>query len=125
MPSAPNNPLREDVSALLDARRELGPDYDRATVEALLERIGGEVDRRVDIRLAAYGHQPQQRRERTGLDFWTVVLALGSFGIAIGAPGAAGDHMGPGATLLVSLIAWTAILAVNVAHAMARRRPPS
>jgi hypothetical protein len=46
---------REDVAATASVHRDLGPDYTDAVSEALVERIGTEIDKRVDARLAQRG----------------------------------------------------------------------
>ncbi len=43
---------RDDIAAAAAAHHELGRDYDGAVAEGLVERIGAEIDRRVDARLA-------------------------------------------------------------------------
>jgi len=42
---------REEIAASVGAHAELGPRYDAALAEGLVERIGEEIDRRVDARL--------------------------------------------------------------------------
>jgi nitrate/nitrite transporter NarK len=42
---------REEITASVAAHAELGPRYDTAVAEGLVERIGEEIDRRVDARL--------------------------------------------------------------------------
>jgi|SRR5215469_543216 len=42
---------RSDITAATAAHRELGSDYDDAVAESLVERIGAEIDKRVDARL--------------------------------------------------------------------------
>jgi len=42
---------REEIAASVAAHAELGPRYDAALAEGLVERIGEEIDRRVDARL--------------------------------------------------------------------------
>ena len=58
---------RDEISASVAAHAELGPRYDAAVAEGLVERIGDEIDRRIDARLqgpsgpgqqAQYGGQP-------------------------------------------------------------------
>jgi hypothetical protein len=49
---------RDEIAAAGAAHRELGPSYDDAVAEGLVERIGEEIDKRVDARLAQYGGQP-------------------------------------------------------------------
>jgi hypothetical protein len=44
---------RNDIAAAAAAHHELGRDYDAAVAESLIERIGAEIDKRVDARLSA------------------------------------------------------------------------
>jgi hypothetical protein len=46
---------REEIAASVAAHAELGSRYDAALAEGLVERIGEEIDRRVDARLRAMG----------------------------------------------------------------------
>ena len=120
--------ISDEVRASAAAHRDLGPGYETAVAEGLVERIGEEIDRRVDARL--YGQAPYQapprprlRREPVPgrLGFGTVVLALGSMGLAVGAS-AAVLHPGTGQAgtqWLVALI-WLVIGAINVAYARHR-----
>ena len=120
--------ISDEVRASAAAHRDLGPGYDAAVAEGLVERIGEEIDRRVDARLFSQTPsrtppRPRLRREPLAgrLGFGTVVLALGSMGMAIGAtatvlhPGQASGGM----QWLVALI-WIVIGAVNVAYARHR-----
>ena len=121
--------ISDEVRASAAAHRDLGPGYDVAVAEGLVERIGEEIDRRVDARLYSQApsqappRRPRPRREPLAgrLGFGTVVLALGSMGMAIGAtatvlhPGQASGGM----QWLVALI-WIVIGAVNVAYARHR-----
>jgi hypothetical protein len=124
--------IRDEVRASAAAHRDLGPGYDTAVAEGLVERIGEEIDRRVDARL--YGQAPYQpprprlRREPVPwrMGFGAVVLALGSMGMAIGAtaavlhPGDSSGQVSGGATVLIALI-WIVIGVVNVAYARYRQ----
>jgi hypothetical protein len=47
--------VRNDITAATAVHRDLGPDYDDAVAESLVERIGAEIDKRVDARLARQG----------------------------------------------------------------------
>ena len=112
--------ISDEVRASAAAHRDL---------EGLVERIGEEIDKRVDARLYSQApaqappRRPRPRREPLAgrLGFGTVVLALGSMGMAIGAtatvlhPGQASGGM----QWLVALI-WLVIGAVNVAYARHR-----
>jgi hypothetical protein len=134
-PARPTDSVRpvsisDEVRASTAAHRDLGPGYDAAVAEGLVERIGEEIDRRVDARL--YGQVPPRPRVRREpvpgrMGFGAVVLALGSMGMAIGAtaavlhPGAAPPgQLSGGAAVLIALI-WIVIGVVNVAYARYRQ----
>ena len=120
--------IRDEVRASAAAHHDLGPGYDTAVAEGLVERIGEEIDRRVDARM--FGHvqppaPPRPRRDpvpgRIGVA--SVFLALGSMALAIGATAAVlhpGDDQGPnvsgGQAVLIALI-WIVIGVINVAYA--------
>jgi hypothetical protein len=115
---------RDEITAAAAAHRELGPHYDDAVAEGLVERIGDEVDRRVDARLAHYGGAPAPARRAPGQvtpaapSSWPMIfLALGS--MTIGGFTAAGVLSSGGNAAVVALI-WIVIGVINVAYA--RRR---
>ncbi len=119
--------IRDEIQASAAAHRDLGSGYDSAVAEGLVERIGEEIDRRIDARL--FGHlqapAPPRRRDRAPgrLGVAPVFLAIGSMGLAIGATAAVlhpGDNppgtITAGQEVLVALI-WIVIAAVNIAYA--------
>jgi hypothetical protein len=120
--------IRDEVRASAAAHRDLGPGYDTAVAEGLVERIGEEIDRRVDARLfgqlqAPAPTRPRRVREPGRPGVAAVFLALGSMGLAIGATAAVlhpGDSppgtVSFGQSVLVALI-WVIIGVVNVAYA--------
>jgi hypothetical protein len=120
--------IRDEVRASAAAHRDLGPGYDTAVAEGLVERIGEEIDRRVDARLfgqlqAQAPTRPRRVREPGRPGVAAVFLALGSMGLAIGATAAVlhpGDSppgtVSFGQSVLVALI-WVIIGVVNVAYA--------
>jgi hypothetical protein len=120
--------IRDEVRASAAAHRDLGPGYDTAVAEGLVERIGEEIDRRVDARLfgqlqAPAPTRPRRVREPGRPGVAAVFLALGSMGLAIGATAAVlhpGDSppgtVSFGQSVLVALI-WIVIGVVNVAYA--------
>ncbi|HEV2934322.1 MAG TPA: hypothetical protein VJ347_16460 [Streptosporangiaceae bacterium] len=119
--------IRDEVRASAAAHRDLGPGYDTAVAEGLVERIGEEIDRRVDARLfgqlqAPAPSRPRRVREPGRPGVAAVFLALGSMGLAIGATAAVlhpGDNQGNvsgGQSVLIALI-WIVIGVVNVAYA--------
>jgi hypothetical protein len=104
---------REEVNAALHARGELEPEYEAALVEAFAQRIERAVDARVDERLAK-ARDARPARTSSGPDTGSIILALGSLGCGIGATGAA-TGMGSGG-VVVAIIVWIAIAAINVAN---------
>jgi hypothetical protein len=131
---------RDEIAAAGAAHRELGPGYDDAVAEGLVERIGVEIDKRVDARLAQYGGQPgphvppaqhsapaaqhsapPAQRSPGGQvspaarpPWSVVVLALGSMLMGTLASAAVLNSHGSGA--VVALV-WVVIGAINVAYA--------
>src|SRR5215472_8810489 len=110
---------REDIVAAAAAHQELGPHFDGAVAESLVERIGEEIDKRVDARLG-------ERSDRRGrVRRLTPAGQLSAMGLGIGATAAAlnaGDGLRPiesGQVFLCVLI-WVVIGIINVSYA--RRR---
>jgi hypothetical protein len=115
---------REDIAAAAAAHHELGSDYDGAVAEGLIERIGAEIDKRVDARLGQRDDKPVEHRRDSqpspaARTSWSmVVLALGSMGLGIGATGTIlGNNNGAG---YVVVLIWIIIGIINVSYA--RRR---
>jgi hypothetical protein len=108
----------EEIAAASAAHRELGPGYDDAVAEGLVERIGAEVDRRVDARLAQQG-LPARRLARpspSGTFFGLGSLAIGG----ITTVSIMNSH-GAGSAAVVILM-WLVIGVINVAYSWAHRR---
>jgi hypothetical protein len=103
---------RRDVETALEARRELGPEYERHVIDSFVDRI----ERRVDERL-----RETNRPAADGPRPIPLLLPLGSLGLGIGATGAAlGPTNGGAGGIAVAIIAWLAIALVNVAYALRR-----
>jgi hypothetical protein len=133
--------IRDEVHAAAAAHQDLGPGYDTAVAEGLVERIGEEIDKRIDARLYGqppypqgpfppqpYPQQPSRwhREPVPGrIGFGAVALGLGSMGLGIGAtaavlhPGSPAGQAGAGLQWLIVLI-WLVIGAINLSYA--RRR---
>ena len=120
--------IKDEVRASAAAHHDLGPGYDTAVAEGLVERIGEEIDKRIDARLFGQLQAPAPVRPRRApvpgrLGVGRVFLALGSMGLAIGGTAAVlhpGDNppgsMTFGQSLLVALI-WIVIGLINIAYA--------
>jgi hypothetical protein len=113
---------RADIAAAAAVHSELGPDYGDAVAEGLIERIGSEIDKRVDARLAQRGPaltpEPAPPQHRSS---WApVALGLGSMLIGLGVASQTLGFRGGGGRELVVVLIWIIIGIVNVAYA--RRR---
>jgi hypothetical protein len=139
---------RDEISASVAAHAELGPRYDAAVAEGLVERIGVEIDRRIDARLggqAGPGLQAQQQTRQSpayqgpflpapdrpaavpppapsrGGGFSGVVLGLGSMGLGVGATSVVVSHHPGGAPdVFMVLLIWAMIAVINIAHSQRR-----
>jgi hypothetical protein len=117
----------DQITAATAAHRELGPGYDDAVAEGLVERIGAEIDKRVDARLAQRGTAAPAARPGwvpAVIGTGSMVCGLGATAIVVFATatninGTFHDAVSSAQFLLVALI-WAAIAVVNVA--CARRR---
>jgi hypothetical protein len=110
MPDLP----RDELTATLAARHELGDERDRELVDSFLDRVGAAIDARVDARLDRASASAAARTVSRG----SVPLALGSMGIGIAVTGASSglDHGGA----LVAVVAWVVIAVINITHALGR-----
>ncbi|MFJ4097299.1 hypothetical protein ACIPYS_37530 [Kitasatospora sp. NPDC089913] len=126
--------LRRDLDATLQARKELGPEYESELVDSFLSRIDARLDARVERRVAerlgpadgygpAEGHGPAGAYARPGygprrfggrsatrLPIISLVLGIPLSGIAAGSSGFWG-----------LLVCWGGIVGVNVSSALAER----
>ncbi|MFC6082531.1 hypothetical protein [Sphaerisporangium aureirubrum] len=122
---------RDELRATVEARRDLGPEYESALVESFLEKVDGAIQARVRAEVAAqtghgppppgphgvpqYGPPPQkQKQQGDGM----IPIALGSLGIGIPLTAIAATQAGPAGLFL----AWAGIVVVNIAAALGRRR---
>ncbi|MFJ3516246.1 MULTISPECIES: hypothetical protein [unclassified Streptomyces] len=113
--------LKKEFDATMDARRELGPEYEAALVDSFVEKVDTQVRRRLaEERLAAArgdGRAPSTVAgdgnfgERFGFAIITLVLAIPLSAIA------AAHARLPGL-----IVAWAGIAGVNFLHAH-RLRP--
>lgn len=118
---------REDIAAAAAARRELGSSYDDAFADSLIERIGTEIDKRVDARLS--GRRRTRRADAASLERRRTLLKGAMVGAAAtGLPAAwvatASVAPGKGVVALIVVI-WVAIaagyLVVSWAHGQRQR----
>ncbi len=106
---------REDVEALLEVRRELGPSYDAALVDSFADRIERVVAERVDAQVAR-----RDAAQRSAAHSGGRQLALGIVSLVAAIPisivlAQVEDGLVP------LLVAWMGIVLVNMAHALQSR----
>lgn len=115
---------RNEMSAAAAASRELGPEYDEAVAAGLVDRIGDEIDRRIDQRVGAAAAPAQQKPQKPEKPEWhrwrpvytTVLFGGGSLGVGlVGSLGA--WSVGEPA---VAAVLWAVIALVNVVFTFAR-----
>ncbi|MEU9801689.1 hypothetical protein [Streptomyces sp. NPDC051000] len=111
--------LKKELDATLDARRELGSEYESALVDSFVEKVDVQLRRRLaEERLAAARGDHRAASpdsnfgERFGFAIITLVLAIPLSAIAAVQTGFKG-----------LLVAWAGIVAVNFVHATKSLRP--
>lgn len=134
------NPGRdEEIAASVGAHRDLGSAYDEAIAAGLVERIGAEIDRRVDERISQYerGRQPAVGHAGNSapagsqyrpafhpggqISWQQAILAFGSMVIGAITSGINAAH-GNGTWPVI--VIWIAIVVINVVIFRAGRRSP-
>jgi hypothetical protein len=114
----------DEVRAAAETHRELGPDYQAAVIESFLDKVGREIDARVDARLMAVT-QPGARAARSPSRGGSLALAIVSLGVGIPLTGITeGTHAG----IVALTVIWAAIAVINVAHTLSAAlssRPPA
>jgi hypothetical protein len=105
----------EEIRAAAETHHELGPRYQDAVIESFLDKVGREIDARVDARLAQQSAQPSPgyRRGHSGSPMALAITSM-ALGIPISAIAvAAGAHP---AGFMGLLVVWIAIAVINIAY---------
>ncbi|MBB6551943.1 hypothetical protein [Nonomuraea rubra] len=110
----PDKRLRDDLQATLDARRDLGPEYETALVDSFVERLDATIAARVRAEL---DHADPVRVKRRHPTAPMVPIVLGSLGIGVPLTAIAASAGGEGL-----FVAWLSIVLINVAAAVAIMR---
>ncbi|MEU6740383.1 hypothetical protein [Streptosporangium sandarakinum] len=115
------SPTGDELRASVEARRELGPEYEDSLIEGFLDKMGQEIDRRVEERVAARVPQkPEAPAVRPGVDAGQrLALAIVSIVLGVGSTVAfaiADRRAGP------MILVWLGIIVVNIAFARGSRR---
>jgi len=110
--AAPELP-RDDLAAAVEARRELGPESERAVIDSFLRRVEATIEERVDRRVA----ERVRPQSSLGPPRGSIPLALASMGMGIAVTGASSGLAEGG--MVVAIVAWIAIAVINIVY-MAR-----
>jgi hypothetical protein len=110
---------RNELEAVLEARRELGPRYDAALVESFADRVEAAIVQRVSAeavrRDAAIRARSSAGPRQLALGIVTAVAGVPVTAITLAVPE-------DGVVSLVSLVAsWTGLVWINLAHARQSR----
>ncbi|MBA2891064.1 hypothetical protein [Nonomuraea soli] len=107
--------IRQDLHATLDARRDLGPDYEHALVESFAARLDEVIAAKVASEVA--GQRKKSKKKQSGSAGTVVPVAICSliFGIPITA--IASEKAG----LVGLMVVWIGIALVNVAVVLSTR----
>lgn len=115
-PSVPDDSVeRSEIDALLETRRELGPEYDRALVDSFAARVEAAIDARKSSQSESSKHLAK-REEAIAKRRW--ILGIVSIGVGLPVTAVAGALTGIAGVVVV----WVGIVLVNLAHAIDRRR---
>jgi len=117
---------REDIAAATAAHAELGPGYDHAIAEGLIERIGDEIDKRVDARIGREtAGTPSTRAEpatpATRQAYWKGLAAgtvLASISMVVVAANV--GNINPSRLLVAAITLWAVLFAAYVISKRAR-----
>jgi hypothetical protein len=106
----------EEIRAAAETHDELGPAYRDAVIESFLDKVGREIDARVDARLAhqqAVQPSAQDRRGHSGSPMALAIISM-ALGIPLSAIAlAVGTHP---AGIVGLVVVWVAITAINIAY---------
>ena len=118
-----------ELRAAAETHKELGPEYRDAVLESFVERVGREIDARVDARLAQAAVRPVAPQPapappaRQPKQFSPLPMALGSITLGITITAIVVSAGAQPAGFWGLLVVWIAIAVINVAYA-AKLRPP-
>jgi hypothetical protein len=109
----------DEIRAAAETHRDLGPEYQSAVIESFLDKVGREIDVRVDARVAAWrppsAQVPAPARGTGDRSAFALAICSMAFGIPLTAIAvAAGTHpVGLGGVVVI----WIAIAVINVFYA--------
>ena len=111
----------DEIRAAAQTHRDLGPEYESAVIESFLDKVGREIDARVDARLAGVrpGQPPMPPAGSAGNGRGSV-FALAVITMVLGIPLTAITYQPSGGNAVVGLV-WLCLLLINVVYAVTSR----
>ncbi len=121
---SPTSLTPDEIRAAAETHSELGPEYQSAVIESFLDKVGREIDARVDARLGYRPSPPQQPMAPYQAQVPALVqhpnrgaFALGIVSAALGIP-LTGIVAGTHAGIVAMIVVWLGLVAINVAYAL-------
>jgi hypothetical protein len=113
---------RDDIAAAAAAHRELGRDYDSAVAEGLVDRIGSEIDKRIDARLGSRRSDSRSPVEFSSSDRTQAIWIGAGFGAGItGIVVIIANNAASNAVLAAVIWVWVVLTIGAVGAAVGRR----
>jgi anti-sigma-K factor RskA len=114
---------RNDIAAAAAVHSELGRDYDAAVAEGLVDRIGAEIDKRIDARLGSPRPASRPLEQSSGSARGQAVWAGIGVGAAITGLVALLANNGSGDNTVVDavIVIWAVLAIAGVSTAVVRR----
>ena len=138
-----------EIAASVAARQDLGPAYDQALAEGLVERISAEIDKRIAAEIGSRVTAEVDSRILTQLDRYagcrhqrrrakrmiragqadpasrqSIMLALGSMLVALLVTAIVLKGSPGGAAIMLMALIWVIVGIINVAYATRKHPPP-
>jgi hypothetical protein len=104
----------DEVRAAAETHSELGQDYSAAVIESFLEKVGNEIDARVDARLTRYPGPATPAPVKAKREH-NAATAVAVISVVLGIPLTAIVAFSP-AHLAGLLVVWVALVAINIAY---------
>lgn len=113
----------DEIRAAAETHHELGPDYQSAVIESFIDKVGREIDARVDARVA--GARPAGKLAPADSPGRGLAFTLALVSVVMGIPlTAIALNAGHAAGLTALLVVWIGIAIINVAFAWHGRPGP-
>ncbi|HLU70783.1 MAG TPA: hypothetical protein VKZ82_01270 [Nonomuraea sp.] len=109
--------VRDELRATIDARRDLGPEYETALVDSLADRLDAQIAARVEAELRLRGVEAKRKNDGPRS---IAPITLGSMGLGIPLTAIAASQAGTVGLIIV----WVSIVLINIAAAGALMRRP-